>query len=195
MEKDSPSQRIEALIIGGSAGSLEVILQMLPKLRKALSFAIIIVIHRKSSLDSTLTGLLSSRTILPVKEAEEKEPILPGNIYIAPADYHLLIESDRSFSLDFSEKILYSRPAIDATFQTAADVYRQHLAGVLLSGANADGASGLLSIQKAGGITLVQDPADAEINYMPNQALARLRPDYILSKSNLAEFINSLSAN
>ena len=195
MEKDSPSQRIEALIIGGSAGSLEVILQILPKLRKALSFAIIIVIHRKSSLDSTLTGLLSSRTILPVKEAEEKEPILPGNIYIAPADYHLLVESDRSFSLDFSEKILYSRPAIDATFQTAADVYRQHLAGILLSGANADGASGLLSIQKAGGITLVQDPADAEINYMPNQALARLRPDCILSKSNLAEFINSLSAN
>ena len=195
MEKDSPSQHIEALIIGGSAGSLEVILQILPKLRKGLSFAIIIVLHRKSSLDSTLAGLLSSRTVLPVKEAEEKEPILPGNIYIAPADYHLLIENDCSFSLDFSEKILYSRPAIDATFQTAADVYRQHLAGILLSGANADGASGLLSIQKAGGITLVQDPTDAEINYMPNQALARLKPDYILGKSKLAEFINNLSAN
>ncbi|WP_256013789.1 chemotaxis protein CheB [Desertivirga xinjiangensis] len=191
MEKDG-LKKVEAILIGGSAGSLDVILRMLPDLRRDLSLSIIIILHRSTTVDNTLVDLLSSRTSLMVKEAEEKEKILPGIIYIAPPDYHLLVENDRSFSLDFSEKILYSRPAIDVTFQTAADVYKSFLVAILLSGANADGSEGLVAVQNAGGITIVQDPADAEINYMPHQALLKLTPAHIMKKADLAGFINRL---
>lgn len=183
---------IKVLLIGGSAGSLDAILQILPQLRKDLAMAIVIIIHRKSSFASSLVDLLASRTVLKVKEAEEKEHLEPGIIYIAPADYHLLIEDNFSFSLDFSEKILHSRPAINATFQTAAEVFGDSAAAILLSGANADGADGVVAIQKAGGLTIVQDPTDAEINYMPTQALAIMEPDYIIKKWKMAELINSL---
>lgn len=191
MEKDR-LRKIDLVLIGGSAGSLEVILRILPDLKKGLPFAIIIIIHRKSSFESTLTDLLASRTILDVKEAEEKEEIMPGIIYLAPADYHLLIEDNKTLSMDYSEKILHSRPAIDATFQTAADVYRQGTAAFLLSGANSDGSAGLKAIQQAGGLTIIQDPEEAEIKYMPAQALAKITPDFILSKHKMAELINQL---
>ncbi|MGY0039472.1 chemotaxis protein CheB [Pedobacter sp. NJ-S-72] len=109
-------EKCEALIIGGSAGSLDVLLKVLPALDDTLSFPIIIVVHRKHGADSLLPELLSGRTDLIVKEIDEKEPIRAGTIYVAPSDYHTLIEKDKSFSLDYSEKINYSRPAIDATF-------------------------------------------------------------------------------
>jgi len=191
MEKNGIG-KYDILLIGGSAGSLDVILKMLPGIKMPLSFAIVIIIHRKSSFESTLGNLLSSQTKIPVKEAEEKEYISPGVIYIAPADYHLLIEDDRSFSLDFSEKILHSRPAIDATFQTAADVYKRKAVAILLSGANSDGSAGLKAIQDHGGLTAVQDPEDAEIKYMPSQALTKLKPDHILTRYTLSSFINEL---
>jgi two-component system chemotaxis response regulator CheB len=133
-----PMQPIELLIIGGSAGSLEVIMKAFPELQN-LPFAIIIVLHRKRNTDTALIDLLAARTRIPVIEAAEKESIANGNLYIAPADYHLLIESDRTFSLDFSEKINFSRPCIDVTFQTAAETYKDTLACLLLSGASADG--------------------------------------------------------
>jgi len=182
----------EAIVIGGSAGSLDVIIKTLPLLKKNLSLAVILILHRKSSYDSSLAQLLGNKSALPVKEAEEKDLILAGNIYIAPADYHLLVESDRTLSLDYSEKIHYSRPAIDATFQTAAEVYGSKLAGIILSGANSDGTEGLMAIQNAGGITAVQNPVTAEVAYMPKQALTRVKTDLILEKENIAAFINSL---
>ena len=165
MEKEAAINKFDLLIIGGSAGSLEVVLEILPLIREDIDYAIILVMHRRSG-DSLLTGLLSDKTILTVKEAEEKELIQPGVVYIAPADYHLLVEQDRTFSLDFSEKIHYSRPAIDASFETAAEAFNSSLVGILLSGANADGAEGLLQIRQAGGLTIVQDPAEAVVSYM-----------------------------
>ncbi|WP_026899022.1 chemotaxis protein CheB [Daejeonella oryzae] len=182
----------EVLIIGGSAGSLEVILHALPLLSNPLKIAIIIVLHRKSSSESILTELLCIKTSIPVKEADEKEFIKSGTIYLAPADYHLLIEKDRTFSLDYSEKINFSRPCIDLTFQTAAEVYRESLAALLLSGANADGVEGLELIQLTGGLTAVQNPEDAKISYMPQHALDKLKPDLILNKDEVADFINRL---
>jgi two-component system, chemotaxis family, protein-glutamate methylesterase/glutaminase len=127
MEKNSLIHNCKLLIIGGSAGSLEVILLFLKDLKSTLPFPILLVLHRKSSFDSALTHLISTRTKLPVQEAEEKEQLKPGNIYIAPADYHLLIEKQHTVSLDFSEKIHYSRPSIDITFQTAAEAYGSSL--------------------------------------------------------------------
>src|SRR5688500_3447281 len=116
------------LVIGGSAGGLEAILQILPALKREPSLAVVLVLHRRGG-ESMLTELLQDKTAWNVKEAEEKEPIEPGTLYIAPADYHLLIEKDRTFSLDYSEKIHYSRPAIDVTFETAAEVYGPQVMG------------------------------------------------------------------
>lgn len=184
-----------ALIIGGSAGSLDVLLKVLPALDINLDFAIIIVIHRKQGTDSLLTDLLAHRTKLKVKEADEKEKILDGNVYIAPSDYHLLIEKDFTFSLDYSEKINYSRPSIDVTFQSAADAYGEGLVCLLLSGSNADGVNGLIATKKGGGITLVQNPNSAQVTYMPEQAILRADVSAVLDIEAMANYINSLSKN
>ena len=184
---------VELLVIGGSAGSLEVILKALKHLNKGLPFAIIIVLHRKPSNDSTLIDLLSSKTKATVIEANEKEPINPGCIYIAPADYHLLIENDRTLSLDYSEKINFSRPCIDITFQTAAEVYKSSLACLLLSGANADGVEGLVLVKTMNGLTAVQNPKTAEVSFMPQKALDKINVDYIVDGDKVIDFIDMLA--
>ncbi|HEY0176434.1 MAG TPA: chemotaxis protein CheB [Pedobacter sp.] len=183
----------DAMIIGGSAGSLDVLLKVLPLVNPGLSIPVVIVIHRKHGTDSLLPELLSGRTKLKVKEIDEKEKIVAGTIYIAPSDYHTLIEQDHSFSLDYSEKVNYSRPSIDVTFQAAAEVYREKLVCVLLSGSNADGVEGLKSVKSWGGVTVIQDPATAQVAYMPEQALLHARIDYTLRTEDMAEFINLLS--
>lgn len=185
--------KCDALIIGGSAGSLDVLLKVLPALDPALSFPIVIVVHRKHGADSLLPELLSGRTRLKVKEIDEKEPVKAGTIYIAPSDYHTLIERDHTFSLDYSEKVNYSRPAIDATFQTAAEVYQEKLVCLLLSGSNADGVNGLKSVKSWGGTAIIQDPASAQVSYMPEQAFLHAKIDYVLPIEDIAEFINLLS--
>ena len=182
----------ELLVIGGSAGSLEVLLQALPHLNPDLPMAIILVLHRKHDESSLLTDLLATRTQLKVKEAEDKDTIDAGTIYIAPSNYHLLVEKNRTLSLDYSEKINYSRPCIDATFQTAADAFGKNLVCVLLSGSNADGVEGLLAVKEAQGITAVQDPETCEVAYMPKQALLRVAIDHVIDGKRLAAFIKSL---
>lgn len=181
------------LVIGGSAGSLDVLLQLMPKLNPKLMLPVILVIHRKASQDNSLTDLLSSRSVLPAKEAEEKEQLMPGTVYLCPADYHLLIEKDHTFSLDFSEKVNFSRPSIDVTMISAAEVYGSGTTGILLSGASIDGTEGLASIRSKKGFAVVQDPTDAEVAYMPQQAIAAGASDLVLRRDELAEFINHLS--
>lgn len=127
-----------------------------------------------------------------MKEADDKDEILPGWIYLAPADYHLLIEADHTLALDYSEKVNYSRPCIDLTFQTAAERYGAALSCILLSGASADGAGGLKLVRQNGGITVVQDPACAEVSYMPLKAIEKSKPQYILDNQEIADFINTL---
>jgi two-component system, chemotaxis family, protein-glutamate methylesterase/glutaminase len=178
------------VVIGGSAGGLDVILHTLPNIRTDLPLAIVIVLHRKSNNDAALAELLATRTKIPVKEAEEKEPIKAGIIYLAPADYHLLIEEDRTFSFDFSEKVNYSRPSIDVTFDTASEAFGTGLVCILLSGANADGVNGLIAANRRGCIVAVQDPASAEVAFMPQQALQSLRVDHVLNVAQMAPFIN-----
>jgi two-component system chemotaxis response regulator CheB len=192
MAQGSITNRYQLLIIGGSAGSLEVLVQLLPALHRKLSVAIVVVMHRKPG-ESLLANLLSSKTTWPVKEAEEKDAIEPQNVYIAPADYHLLFEKDKTFSLDFSEKINYSRPSIDVSFESAAEVYGASLIAVLLSGANADGTEGLNAIRQAGGVTIVQDPNEASVPYMPQQAIDSFRVDYIADTKTIADTINRLA--
>jgi two-component system chemotaxis response regulator CheB len=178
----------DILLIGGSAGSLEVIIGLIPFFTADMPLAIVLVLHRRSG-ESVLAELLREKTTFKVQEVEEKDPIEPGTIYIAPADYHLLIEQNRTFSLDYSEKVNYSRPSIDVTFEAAAEVYQDKVAAMLLSGANADGTEGLKRIQENGGMTIVQLPSDASVSYMPQQALEELHPDYILDTAGLIDLI------
>ncbi len=182
-----------ALIIGGSAGSLDVLLEIFPNLKNDLGFPIVLVIHRKASNESLLTDLLQSRTTLKVGEAEEKELLTAGKVFIAPADYHTLIEDDCSISLDYSEKVNYSRPSIDVTFQSAAEVFKEKLVCILLSGSNADGVEGLKSVNNYGGKVVIQNPNTAIMPYMPQQAVLGVKPNVVLDSYDMADFINNLN--
>lgn len=179
------------VVIGGSAGSLPAILIILSNLNRQLNFPIVIVLHRKNSNENSLGDLLSQKTLIPVKEIDDKDPIVPGTIFIAPPDYHLLVEQGEFFSLDVSERINYSRPAIDVTLESAAIAYREKLVGVLLSGANTDGTDGLKAVQDLGGTIIVQDPATAEVTYMPQNAISKLSVDHILTPADICSFLNT----
>jgi len=194
MAENDLSRISQCAVIGGSAGSLKVLLPMLAALDARLAFPVVIVLHRKNDV-STLEQLLKERCPLPVKEAEDKEDLRCGTVYLAPAGYHLLIENDRSLSLDASEKVLWSRPSIDVTFQSAAEAFGPRLLAVLLSGANSDGASGLEYIRYHGGRIIIQDPRNAEMSAMPLAALARLQPDLLLPDYAIASAINHFLAH
>jgi len=181
------------VVIGGSAGSLTVLLQVLPQLHNDLSFPIVIVLHRKPYPESVLNDLLANCTALEVHEAEDKMTIKPGAIYIVPPDYHLLFENQELVSLDFSEKLNYSRPSIDITFQSAGEIFLHRTVAILLSGANADGVNGLREIKQYQGTVIVQDPKTADIDYMPRQAILNVEIDEVLAPGQIATFINQLS--
>ena len=180
------------LVIGGSAGSLQVVLSLLTALGEDFPMPVLIVLHRNGVFESSLEDLLSSRTRLPIKEVEEKDLLRAGTVYVCPADYHVLLEKDHSFSLDYSERVHFSRPSIDVSFRSAADVYGRGLVCLLLSGGNADGGEGMQYAQERGGLTLVQDPATAEVPYMPQQAINRMTADFILPSAGIPEFIRGL---
>lgn len=186
-------ENIELVVIGGSAGSLEVILDMVKKLDHKISFPIILVVHRKSQSVSILPTLLQQFSSIEVTEIEDKTEINNNQIYIVPADYHLLFESKELVSLDSSEKMNYSRPSIDVIFKSAAEIYGKSLVGILLSGANADGVEGLQYIKKNHGRVWIQDPDTAEVNYMPRHAVEGVSYDLIITPENLAECINQLN--
>ncbi|WP_294214690.1 chemotaxis protein CheB [uncultured Chryseobacterium sp.] len=182
----------ELVVIGGSAGSLQVILEMVKKLDSPLAFPILVVVHRKAHSVSILPALLQQFSPLDVIEVEDKTEIDVNGIYIVPADYHLLFESRRAVSLDSSEKLNYSRPSIDVTFKSAAEMYGENLTGVLLSGANADGVEGLKYIKKNKGQVWIQDPDTAEVRYMPQYAVERVAYDRLITPGTLADHINKL---
>lgn len=181
--------RCSVVLIGGSTGSLDVLLRLLPALRSPVPFALVIVLHRRNTADSTLANLLALKTSLPLREVDDKDVLTPGIIYLVPADYHLLFETDGTLSLDDSEKVNYSRPSIDVTFESAADVYGPAVMGILLSGANADGSEGLKAIKQAGGIVVVQRPDTAQVAFMPQQAILTTPTDYILDIDQLIHLL------
>lgn len=180
MEKSKIISHFKVVVIGGSAGSLKVLLQILPHLESIITFSIVIILHRKNTEDSTLEQLIAMKTTLPVKEVDDKIELKSGYIYIAPSDYHLLFEKNGLLSLDISEKVNFSRPSIDVAFESAAEAYKESLLGILLSGANADGTKGLQAIQKEGGTIIVQKPSTAEMPFMPTHAIQNTNPNFIL---------------
>ena len=160
-----------AVVIGASVGAIDALSSILPHLPAGYPLPVLVVVHVPADKKSLLADLFAERCGLTVKEAEDKEPILAGTIYFAPADYHLLVEPDFTLSLSNEEPVLYSRPAIDVLFESAADAYGDSLIGVVLTGASSDGARGLRAVIDAGGRGLAQHPVAAEGGAMPRAAL------------------------
>lgn len=183
--------KCKLVIIGGSAGSLQVLIKILPQIKLPIPFAIVIVVHRKNSYDTILEDLIALKTLIPIDYVEDKSEIQSGTIYVAPADYHMLFEDKKIISLDASEKVNYSRPSIDVSFESAAFAFKEELVGILLSGANTDGTLGLQMIQNKGGVTIVQKPETAEIPFMPNFAVLNANPDFIFTEEEIIAFFNS----
>ncbi|HGM5553764.1 TPA: chemotaxis protein CheB [Pseudomonas putida] len=172
--------RVEAVVVGASAGGVEALLTLLAPLRQGYALPIIVVLHLPEERRSQLAEVFSRRLMLPVAEATDKQDIMPGTVYFATPGYHLSVEQDRSLSLSLEDRVHHSRPAIDYLFESAADVYGETLAAVLLTGANHDGARGLAQVKQRGGLTIVQDPQDAQVATMPLAALKIQQPDHVL---------------
>ena len=182
----------KVIVIGASVGAIEVLSVILPSLPADFPFPVLIVVHIPPDRRSLLAELFASRCALTVKEAEDKEPLRAATVYFAPTDYHLLAEADFRISLSSDEPVRYSRPSIDVLFETAADAFGDAAVGVILTGANDDGAHGLRAICDAGGKALVQTPADAEGKAMPAAALKACPEARSLSVSGIAAALNSL---
>ncbi len=170
----------EAIVIGVSSGGLNALNVIFSNLPQDFSLPIIIVQHVSPRSNNKWIKLLNDKTNLQMKEADEKEKIENAAIYIAPPNYHLLIEKDKTFSLTIDERVNYARPSIDVLFESAAEAYKDKLIGIILTGSNADGTAGLKRIKEYGGLTIAQDPATAESGYMPASAIAAVKPDHIL---------------
>lgn len=179
-----------AIVIGASAGGFEALNYMISALNKQLTTPIIVVQHLSPNFDSKLAKIFNRISHMQVKQAEDKEAILDNHIYVVPPNYHLLVEKDFTFSLSSDAKVNFSRPSIDVLFETAADAYRNRLIGILLTGANADGALGLKKINDCGGYTIIQSPSEAYAKAMPESALKLFTPNKIL---NLKEIVKHVS--
>ncbi len=180
-----------AVVIGASVGAIEALLSILPALPATYPLPVMVVVHVPADKKSTLADLFAARCAIAVKEAEDKEPVRPGTVYFAPADYHLLVEPDFSLSLSSDEPVLYSRPAIDVLFESAADAYGTSLTGVVLTGGSSDGAHGLRAVVDAGGTALVQTPESADGATMPRAALAACPEARALSLEEIALCLKS----
>jgi two-component system chemotaxis response regulator CheB len=185
------SRAIDLVVIGGSAGAIEVLHQVLSRLPATFAPATAIVIHVPAEGPNLLTEIFTTQGDLTVKLAEDKEPIVGGTIYFATPDYHLLIEKGRTFALSLDERVHFSRPAIDVLFESAAAAYGERVLGVVLSGANADGAAGLRAIAAAGGLTAVQTLETAEMIAMPAAALEAVPQSIEVDAATLVDLLRS----
>lgn len=179
-----------AVVIGGSSGAIDALMVMLPAFPAGMRASVIVVLHLPRDRRSLLVDIFQERCALPVYEAQDQMPVLPGHLYFAPPDYHLLVDQGPRLALSLDPPLNFSRPSIDVLFDSAADCFGGQLMGVLLSGANDDGAAGLAGIREAGGYTVVQAPGSATMPTMPEAALQRLATHAVLSPEQIAgEFV------
>jgi two-component system chemotaxis response regulator CheB len=194
---ESLQGRVGAVVIGASAGGVEALSVLLPALQRDVEAPVFIVLHLPRERPSLLVDIFRQRCALPVREAEDKEPVQAGTIYFAPPNYHLLLDKGPDdgahLALSIDGLVNYSRPSIDVLFETAADVYGARLLGIVLTGGNHDGAAGLAAVHRAGGMTIVQDPETASVSAMPHAAIQRTMPDFILSLGGIAELLRFVS--
>ena len=190
----SEHKGIRLIVIGGSAGSFRIVSRLITGLPETFDVPLIVCLHRLKNIKAGMLETIGHITTREVREPRDKDPVKPGTVYVAPANYHLLLEEDLTFALSTYRTIHHSRPSIDLTMESAAQVYGPGVLGILLSGANSDGAAGMRTIRLMGGSTLVQDPVDAEIASMPNAALKLMQPDYIFREEKIITFIQNLHA-
>ena len=177
----------KAVVIGASAGGMETLSSILTRLPSNFAVPILIVQHLSPESDGYMAKYLNEKSDIIVKEADDKEKIVPGTVYIAPPNYHLLIEKDETLSFTVENKVNYARPSIDVLFETAADLYQDRLIGIILTGANSDGSKGLKKIKEMGGLAIVQDPDTALVKSMPKAAIKETNVDYILSVDKITD--------
>jgi two-component system chemotaxis response regulator CheB len=182
----------EIVVVGTSTGGLKALQTLLSGLPAEFSLPIVIVQHRGKDSESGLSEFLGECSNLAVSEPDDKEPLLGGHVYLAPRDYHLLIEN-RSFALSTVAPVRFARPSIDVLFESAADAFAARTIGVILTGANSDGARGLAAIKSRGGLTIVEDPATAACRELPEAATQQATPDRILPLHEIAPQLVTLS--
>jgi two-component system chemotaxis response regulator CheB len=192
IEPGTLRSRIDGVVIGASAGGVEALAELLPALPATFNPALFIVLHLPRERPSLLVQIFEKRCALPVREADDKEPVQPGTVYFAPPDYHMLLEKDRQIALSADDPVHFSRPSIDVLFESAADVYGERLLGIILTGANEDGAAGLHAVHQAGGVTVVQRPDSAKVPLMVVSALQRGPADFVLSLPEIAQLLGAL---
>jgi two-component system chemotaxis response regulator CheB len=186
--------RIDAVVVGASAGGVEALMAVLPALAPGLRPPVFVVLHLPRDKPSVLAEIFAAKCAVPVREAEDKEAVASGTIYFAPNNYHLLVDRGPQLSLSADDPVHHSRPSIDVLFESAAEIYGSRLLGIILSGSNEDGATGLAAIHDAGGVTLVQSPETARA---PNMVLAalKLRPaDRVAPLHEIAQILRSLDS-
>lgn len=183
---------IGALVIGASAGGIDALLRILPGLPARPAFPVVVVLHLPDDRDSRLAEVFQQHLTLPVLQAQDKAPLVAGTVYFAPPGYHLSIEQERCFSLSQEDPVHFSRPAIDILMTSAADAYGAALCGMLLTGASCDGAAGMAAVGQAGGLTVVQDPQDAENSTMPAAAIRLRHPSLILPLRDIRTLLATL---
>lgn len=185
----SPRQNYAAIVVGGSAGSVDALSILLPALPATVRGAMLVTLHLPRDRRSLLPEIFRRRCALPLREAHDQESIEPGTVYFAPPDYHLLVDAGPRTALSVDPPVHFSRPSIDVLFDSAADVYGPGLVGILLSGANDDGAQGLARIRASGGLAIVQEPATASMPFMPQAALDRTAVDHVLPPAGIATLL------
>lgn len=183
---------ISAVVIGSSAGGLNALTSILGNLPPHYTIPLIVIQHRASEQTQLLEEVLQHKCKLRIKQADEKEKILPGFVYVAPPGYHLLIETDKTFSLASDMLVKYSMPSIDVTFETAAEVFKNELVGIIMTGASNDGSEGIKTIKKFRGFTIAQDPHEAEYPFMPTAAIETRCVDFILKVNRIQTFLKEL---
>jgi two-component system, chemotaxis family, protein-glutamate methylesterase/glutaminase len=183
----------EAVAIGTSAGGIDALLALLVGLEPPVAAPVIVVLHLPEQHESRLAHVFSQRLALPVREARPGAPAQPGTVYFAPPGYHLLLETDHSFSLSCDEPVLFSRPSIDVLMESCAEAYGSGLLGMVLTGANEDGARGLAAVKACGGITAVQDPAEAAHAAMPQAAIRTADPEFVLPLAGLRSLLHTVT--
>ena len=188
-------RRFEAVVIGGSAGGVDALVALLPAIPASYTLPVFCILHMPGDRESRLAELFDERLPVRVKEAADKEEIVPGTVYFAGPGYHLSIERDRTFSISCEPPVHFARPAIDVLMESGADAYGPGLAGILLTGANHDGADGMARIRARGGFTVVQEPADAQVPTMPVSAIHRCKPNLILPLARIHALLPMLEMN
>jgi two-component system chemotaxis response regulator CheB len=184
----------DAVAVGASAGGIDALFALFEQLPAGIRAPIVTVLHLPEQHESRLVQVFAHRLRIPVEEAQPHAPVAAGTVYFAPPGYHLLVEADHSFSLSCEPPVLFSRPSIDVLLESCAEAWRGRLVGIVLTGANEDGARGLARIAALGGLTAVQDPAEAAHPAMPTAAIRAADPDYVLPLAGLRSLLQTVVA-